>query len=448
MKEKFELGLKVDHCLTMKSGSTVPESNFFVGINGGRITAARKYKPSDKAACKKFIERKNMALLPGLINAHTHLPMTLFRGLEDDVPLNVWLFERILPMEAALVNADFVKTGTELALRECIRFGTTTVSDMYFFTHASAKVWDKGGLRGIFTQAFTDSLMPEDKTLGPDREKRFLALRKKFKNHPRIEIGLAPHSPYTCSDELLKRVGELARQEKCLLHIHVSEAAHEVTDSMNKFKELPVERLKRLNVLGERTVAAHSVHLSDREIELYQESGTSPIYNPDSNSKLASGVAPIPKYLKAKIPIAIGTDGSASANDLSMFGAMDVGLKIQKLFNQNAMAMTGPDALRMATIDGARALGLDHEIGSIEVGKLADLICVDLNFPHLQPVHNLVSQLVYSANGLEVDTVICHGKVLLKDKVFMAPELRKIPPAVEKFRKKIQGHLRALKAQS
>ncbi|MBX3016864.1 MAG: amidohydrolase [Bdellovibrionaceae bacterium] len=448
MKPRFELGLRVDWCLTMKNGSTEPVRNFFVGVNEGRITAARPFKPADRKACRKFIDRKNMVLIPGLINAHTHLPMTLFRGLEDDVPLKVWLFDCILPLEAALTSKAFVKAGTELALRECIRFGTTTVSDMYFFTAASADVWDKGGLRGIFTQAFADFPIPEDKVYGPDREKRFFDLRKKYRAHPRIDIGVAPHAPYSCSDETLRRMGELSRQENCLLHIHVSEAAHEKPDSLEKYGEKPVHRLKRLGVLGERTVGAHSVHLDDDEIELYRETGTSPIYNPDSNSKLASGVAPLPKYLDAKIPVALGTDGSASANDLSMFGAMDVGLKIQKLFHGDAMALRGPDALRMATIDGARALGLEDRIGSIEEGKCADLVCVDLNFPHLQPVHDLVSQLVYAANGLEVDTVVCHGQVLLKDKQFAKPAHRKIPPAVESFRKKIQKHLQTLKAES
>lgn len=443
----FEIGLRVDHCLTLKDGSTVDQPDFFVGINKGRITAARPFKPSDKKLCKRFIDRKNMVLIPGLINAHTHLAMTLFRGLEDDVPLQTWLFERILPMEQALVSADFVKAGSELAARECLRFGTTTVSDMYFYPAVTAKIWDQVGLRGIFSQAFTDFPIPEDASLGPDRAARFLKLRAAYKNHPRIEIGLAPHAPYTCSDKILQQVADLAEQEKCLVHIHVSEAAHEVPESIKRYGEKPVVRLQRLGILGPRTTAAHSVHLDAEEIELYRTSGTSPIYNPDSNAKLASGVAPIPHYLKAKIPVAIGTDGSASNNDLSLFGAMDLGTKIQKLFHKDAMAMTGADALRMATIDGARALGLDHDIGSIEVGKIADLVCVDLNFPHLQPVHDVVSHLAYAAQGLEVDTVICQGRILLKDKKFTDALLNKIPTSVQKYRQKIQAHLLTLKKQ-
>lgn len=446
MKSGFELGLRADWCLTMKDGSTEALKNAFIGVNDGRIAAVRAFKPADRKSCRRFIDRKNMVMIPGLINAHTHLPMTLFRGLEDDVPLKVWLYDRIFPLEAELVSAAFVRAGTELALRECIRFGTTTVSDMYFYPATSAAVWDKGGLRGIFTQAFADFPLPEDKVLGPDREKRFFDLRRKYRAHPRLEIGLAPHAPYSCGDDLLRRLGEIAQDEKCLLHTHVSEAAHEKPDSLQKFGEKPVARLKRLGVLGERTVAAHSVHLDDEEIAMYRESGTSPIYNPDSNAKLASGAAPIPKYLDAKIPVALGTDGSASANDLSLFGAMDVGLKIQKLFHGDAMAMRGPDALRMATIDGARALGIDDRVGSLEVGKCADIVCVDLNFPHLQPVHDLVSQLVYAANGLEVDTVVCQGKVLLHDKKFTTPAHRKVPASVETFRKRIQKHLATLKA--
>lgn len=445
--EKFDLGLRVDWALTLQRGSVEPQSDFFVGINKGRITAARSFKPSDPKSCRRFLMRKNMLLLPGLINAHTHLAMTLFRGLEDDVPLQIWLFERILPMEVELVGADFVRVGTELAARECLRFGTTTVNDMYFFALESAKVWDKVGLRGIFSQAFTDFPIPEDKVLGPDREARFFELRKRFKDHPRISIGLAPHAPYTCSDAILKRLSEIARQEKCLLHTHVSESAHEIPESFKNYREKPVERLHRLGILGDRTVCAHSVHLDDSEIELYRKTGSSPIYNPDSNAKLASGVAPIPKYLKAGIPVALGTDGSASNNDLSLFGAMDLGTKIQKLFQHDSMAMTAADALRMATLDGARALGMEHDIGSIEVGKCADLVCIDLNFPHLQPVHDLVSQVVYAAQGLEVDTVLCEGRILMKDKEFLSPSLQKMPAGLERHRDLIQDHLKKLRSK-
>lgn len=445
MKKRFDLGLRVGFALPMRDRETKVEEDFFVGITEGRILEARRFKASDKKECRKFLERKNMVLLPGLVNAHTHLAMTLFRGLEDDLPLKTWLFDRILPLERELVTPEFVKAGLEIAARECIRFGTTTVNDMYFFTELSAKFWDQKGLRGYFCQAFSELPLPEDKFLKGSHGERFLEIRSRFRKNDRIQIGLGPHAPYTCSDETLRRAAELSQAEKALLHIHVSEAEHEVPDSIKKYGMTPVERLAKLGALSPRTICAHSVHLSDSDIELYRQYGSSPIYNPDSNAKLASGVAPIPKYIKAGIPVALGTDGSASNNDLSLFGAMDLGIKIQKLFHHDSMAMTGADALRMATIDGARALGLDHEIGSIEVGKAADLVCVDLDFPHLQPVHDVVSQLVYAAQGLEVDTVICAGRMLLKDKIFVDPQMRKLPSSVGKFRRQIQNHLKSLR---
>lgn len=444
----FDVGIKTDWLLTLKDGSVQPLRNYFVGIRQEKIVAVRPVKKTDAKSCRQWIEKENSVLIPGLINAHTHLAMTLFRGVEDDVPLKTWLFDRILPLEASLVNAEFVKTGSELAARECLRFGTTTVNDMYFFPGETAKVWDHVGLRGVFAQCLASFPIPEDRFLGEDRFARFHALRERYQDHSRIQISLAPHAPYSCNNQLLSAVAEVRKKQDCLLHIHVSEASNEVPDSLRKYQKNPVERLKSLGVLSEKTVAAHSVHLNESDIEIYRQTGTSPIYNPDSNTKLASGTAPIRAYLQAKIPVALGTDGSASANDLSLFGAMDVGCKIQKLVNQNATAMTAAEALRMATLDGARALSLDHLIGSIEVGKLADLVLVDLNFPHLQPVHDVTSQLVYAAQGLEVDTVLCHGRVLLKNKQFTDVKLRKLPIGLEKARQQVQRELKKLRAKA
>lgn len=438
---KFELGLRADFAVPMKNGVSDVFENYFVGVNKGVIDVARPFKATDKKNCKKFLDKKGMALIPGLINGHTHLPMTLFRGVEDDSDLQVWLFERILPLEGHFISPDFCKVGMELAALECIRFGTTTVNEMYFFPEIGLKVWDHAGLRGIFGQAFLDFPIPEDKFLGPDREGRFFKLFEKYKNHSRLQVGLAPHAPYTCNDQVLKRVSEISAKTGARIHIHLSEAAIEVTNSLKDHKMLPVERLEKLGVLGPRTSCAHSIHINEKEMQILARTQTSVIYNPDSNAKLSSGTAPIKDYFKQGIPVALGTDGSASANDLSLFGAMDLGVKMQKLFYKSPTALTAEQILQTATWLGAKALGLGDQVGSIEEGKQADFAIVDLNHPHLQPVNNVVSHLVYAVQGCEVDTVICQGKILLENKKFKNLKAEPVYKKAEGYRKKIHKFL-------
>ena len=444
MKMKFDWGIQADFALPMKGQVTV-EKNYFIGVTGDQISYVGPFKQSLKKNCKKFISGKDKVLLPGLVNGHTHLAMTLFRGLEDDAPLKTWLFERIFPLEAEFVSPAFVKAGVELAALECIRFGTTTVSDMYFFNKVSTAIWDKAGLRGIFSQAMMSFPIPEDKLLGPDRFARFDELHKKYKNHPRIQIGLAPHAPYTCDAELLKKVVAKSNETNSIIHIHLAEASHEVPDSIKQHKKTPVEHLESLGVLGPRTICAHSIHLNETDQKIMKRTGARVVHNPDSNAKLGSGIAPIKEYLAAGIPVALGTDGSASKNDLSLFGAMDVAAKLQKLKHSDSTAMTAAQVLWMATKGGAEALGLGNIIGSLEVGKKADFILVDFNFPHLQPVYDPTSHLVYSAKGLEVDTVFCGGKILLKDKKFVSMKVDPIIQKAKSFQKKIHQFVLKLK---
>ena len=445
MKLKFDVGVQADFALPMQGKVTV-EKNYFVGAVGDTIVYVGPFKKSLQASCKKFIPGRGKVLLPGLINAHTHLAMTLFRGLEDDAPLKKWLFERIFPLEAEFVSGPFVKTGVELAALECIRFGTTMVSDMYFFNKVATDVWDKAGLRGIFCQAMMSFPIPEDKTLGPDRFARFDELHLKYRNHSRIQIGLAPHAPYTCEPELLKKVVERSHQTNSMIHIHLAEAPHEVPDSMKQYGKTPVEHLESLGVLGPRTICAHSIHLSESDRKIMKRTGARVVHNPDSNAKLGSGIAPIKEYLSEGIPVALGTDGSASKNDLSLFGAMDVAAKLQKLKHSDSAAITAAQVLWMATQGGAEALGMGEQIGSLEVGKKADFILVDFNFPHLQPIYDPTSHLVYSAKGLEVDTVFCAGKMLLKDKKFVSLKPDVIIKKAAGFQKKIHHFVSQLKS--
>ena len=418
----FDLGIRAGRLLTMKGGLGEVMENGFVGILGDRIAEVSAWEARHQKSCREFLDLSGQIVMPGLVNAHTHLPMSLFRGFEDDVPFHEWLFKRIFPVEAELVDAGFVQTGAELSALECIRFGTTTVNEMYFHAPVSAEVLDRAGLRGWVAWPFMDFPLPDEKHLGadalPSRERRFLDFFERYKNHPRVRPSLGPHAPYTCSDEVLLQVKRLSGSCGVPIHMHVAETAQEVQDSIERHGKTPVRRLYDLGLLSPRFFAAHCVHFSEEDLRLFAKTGASVLYNPDSNLKLGSGVAPVPAYRKAGSPVGIGSDGPASNNDLSLFGAMDLGTKVQKLTSRDNTAMVALDALNLATLEGARALGLGNETGSIEPGKKADVIGIRTDYPHMQPLNSVLSQLVYSCQGLEVDTVIGDGRLLLRNGKF------------------------------
>ncbi len=442
---RFDLGIRCGHLLPMTGGRGEVIENGFVGILGGRIAEVGEFRESHQAASSQFLDLSGQIVMPGLINAHTHLPMSLFRGYEDDVPFHDWLFKRIFPAEAELVDDSFVRTGAELSALECIRFGTTTVNEMYFHAPVSAEVLDRAGLRAWVAWPFMDFPLPDEKRLGasaiPTREARFLKFFEQYQNHPLVRPSLGPHAPYTCGDEVLLQVKRLSDSLGVPIHMHVSETAQEVRDSIAKYGKTPVRRLFDLGLLSSRFFAAHCVHLDQADTDLFASSGASVLYNPDSNVKLGSGVAPVPVYRKAGIPVGIGTDGPASNNDLSLFGAMDLGTKIQKLMNHDNTAMVALDAIRLATCEGARAIGLESEIGSLEPGKRADLISIRTDYPHLQPLHSVLSQLVYACQGLEVDTVICDGRVLLRQGAFQTLNPGEVLAKAEVIRRSLKEYL-------
>ncbi len=447
MKSYFDLGIRVGHLITMAGGEADPVKDQFIGVKDGTIEFIGPFAQSLKKRSRKYLDSRADVVLPGFVNGHTHLPMTLFRGVEDDVPFHVWLFERILPLETALVTEEFVRVGASLAALECIRFGVTTVNEMYFYAEASAKVLDKAGMRGLVSQAFADFPLPEDKVLGTDKEKIFRSLYSKFKKHKRIVPALGPHAPYSCSDALLKQVAAISEELAAPVHIHVSETEREVEESRKLHGKSPVGRLQSLGFLSSRTICAHCVHLDEADSKIFKDSGASAVYNPDSNMKLSSGATPVKRYLASGIPVALGTDGAASNNDLSMFGVMDIGTKLQKLANKDSTAMTAKQALSLATYGGAHALGLGDKIGSLEVGKRADFISVSFDYPHMQPIHDVVSQLVYAAQGLEVRHVVCDGKVLLENGRYRTLNQAQIMNDVERIRRKIQKTLAELRSK-
>lgn len=443
---KLDWGIRARWAVPMAAGSVDVHEDHFIGFKDGRIELIEKYKPAHKKLAKKFIDGKSHVLLPGFVNGHAHLPMTLLRGVEDDAPLNTWLFERILPLEAKFVDKKFIKAGVELAALECTRFGVTTVNDMYFYAGDCASVWDKAGLRGIFYQVFTDFELPEYKELGPDTFGRFRALLTKYAKNKRITIGLGPHAPYTCGDAILREIATIQRETGCPLQVHLSETAFEVSESHRLHGKSPVHRLNELGILTERTNCAHGVHLSDDDIRVLAATGASVVHNPDSNTKLASGIAPIVKLRDHGVKLGLGTDGTASNNDLSLFGAMDLAAKMQKLATGRSDSFGAADVLRMATIGGAEALGLKNFVGSLEVGKQADLLLVNFDHAHLRPVNDVVSHLVYSCSGLEVDTVFCAGKLLLRDGKHTVLKKDPILKNADRYRDKIMsvvGEMRA-----
>ena len=376
------------------------------------------YEISDKIEeenVDKIIDGSEKLLLPGFINTHTHLSMTLFRGLADDLSLDEWLNDNIWPIEANL-NEYYCYIGALLGAVELIRSGTTTFSDMYFYMEDVAKAVEKSGLRAALSYGMIDF---------GDEEKRKSEIETNlqlFKNcnnsaDGRIKVFFGPHSPYTASEELLKEVRRLADENDIRIHIHVSETQKEINDSIDEKGMRPFEYLDSIGFLGPDVVCAHSVWLSDEEIEIIKKHDVKISHNPCSNMKLASGIAPISKLLENDICVGIGTDGASSNNNLDLIEELKTASLLQKVSTLNPKVLTSDEALAIGTINGARVLGLEDEIGSVEVGKKADLILIDTNCANMVPnSSNLSSNIIYSANGSNVDTTICNGQILMENK--------------------------------
>ena len=363
----------------------------------------------------KIIDGSEKLLLPGFINTHTHLSMTLFRGLADDLSLDEWLNDNIWPIEANL-NEYYCYIGALLGAVELIKSGTTTFSDMYFYMEDVAKAVEKSGLRAALSYGMIDF---------GDEEKRKSEIETNlqlFKNcnnsaDGRIKVFFGPHSPYTASEELLKEVRRLADENDIRIHIHVSETQKEINDSIDEKGMCPFEYLDSIGFLGSDVVCAHSVWLSDEEIEIIKKHDVKISHNPCSNMKLASGIAPISKLLENDICVGIGTDGASSNNNLDLIEELKTASLLQKVSTLNPKVLTSDEALAIGTINGARVLGLEDEIGSVEVGKKADLILIDTNCANMVPdSSNLSSNVIYSANGSNVDTTICNGQILMENK--------------------------------
>ncbi len=369
----------------------------------------------DDSNVDKIIDATGKILLPGLINTHTHLSMTLFRGLADDLSLDSWLNDHIWPMEANL-NGNYCYIGALLGAVELIKSGTTTFSDMYFYMEDVARAIDEAGIRAVLSYGMID-FGDEERRENEIKENLTLFENCNGMAYGRIKVFLGPHSPYTASEELLIKVRELADKYGMGIHIHVSETQKEIDDVSAEKGLRPFEYLDKIGLLGPDVVAAHSVWLSDEEIEIIRKNDVKVSHNPCSNMKLASGIAPVSKLLENDICVSIGTDGASSNNNLDLIEELKTASLLQKVSTLDPKVLNSDEAIAMGTIKGAEALGLDSEIGSIEVGKKADIILIDTNSANMVPdSSSLSSNIIYSANGSNVDTTICNGKVLMENK--------------------------------
>ena len=386
-----------------------------LAVNDGRIVALlpaeearRRYRPKSTEVLAGH------ALIPGLVNAHTHLAMSLLRGYADDQPLQTWLNDWIWPAEGKFVSHDFVRAGTELALAESIAGGTTCFSDMYFFADATVDVAERCGMRGQIGLVIID--FPSAWAQSPNEYfAKAEELAERVADLPLVGAAAAPHSVYAVSPENLSRSGELARRHGLKMHIHLQENAAEVEDHVRATGRRPLQTLERLGLLDENLIAVHMTQLLQSEIEAVAEAGASVVHCPESNLKLASGICPIQQLRQAGVRLALGTDGAASNNDLDMLAEARTAALVGKYISADAAAVNASTILGMATIGGARTLGLEDEIGSLEVGKAADLAAVNLTAPSLQPVYNPISQLVYAASRDHVSDVWVAGRPLMRD---------------------------------
>ncbi len=409
--------------VAMDTAGTVME-NAAVAVKDGLIKSLGPLEDFRDVAAGQVLDANGGVIIPGLVNLHTHAAMTLFRGLADDLPLMAWLKDYIFPAEARL-DADLVQLGTQLACAEMILSGTTCFCDMYLFEGSVARAAKQAGMRAVVGEVLYDFPSPN---YGPlDKGFEYVTeMLEKWRNDPLIKVAVEPHSPYLCSPELLERAAGLAERYQVPLVIHLAETEAEVEQIVERYGCRPVEHLHKLGLLKANLLACHAVKVNREEISLLAAGKVKIAHNPESNMKLASGLAPVAQMLDAGICVGLGTDGACSNNDLDLFREMDTVAKMHKAAALDPTVMPAGRVLELATMGGARALGLEAAIGSLEAGKRADLVVVDFSRPHLTPVFNPVSHLVYCASGRDVRHVVIDGQVVCRERQLTTIDLEKV----------------------
>jgi len=406
-----------------------------VAISDGKIVDVLPTEAAkERYEAKKVVDRPNHILMPGMINTHTHTSMNLFRGLADDLELMDWLNNYIWPAEAKLITPDTIKLGSKLAIAEMIRGGTTCFNDHYLFGHLTAEVAKEVGMRASIGFLVMD-VENQYARNGEEGIKRSLEIYENRQEHDLITWTWAPQGPYTVTDPVFKKIKTLADETNLKIHLHLHETQDELNIDLGKYGKRPIQRLHDMGILSEKLIAVHMVHISDEEMQIVKDTGTHVVHCPASNLKLASGFAPIKAYLENGVNVALGTDGAASNNDLDMLNEMHLAALVSKCSAKDPTTVPAPEAVKMATLNGAIALGLDNKIGSLEAGKYADLIAVDTTGCLCQPVFNPFSHLAYSADRDQVSDVWVAGETLLENKAFTklneAALLKEAEPIIE-----------------
>jgi len=408
-----------------------------IAIGNGRILAiGPRAQIESRYASRQRINASGKLITPGLINGHTHIPMVLFRGLADDLDLQDWLTKYIFPAEAKNVSEEFVRAGTRLGLAEMIRGGTTTYCDMYYFEDAIAEETSRAGVRAVLGETVIDFPVADNKT-----NAEAMAYVEKFVSHWKgndlIVAAIAPHAPYTVSEEHLKAVRAFSDRTGAPIVTHVSETKRELDDSVKAKGASPVAYLERIGFLNDRVIAAHVVWPQGSDISILKKHGVGVVHNPQSNMKLASGVAPVPKMMNEGVLVGLGTDGAASNNDLNMWEEMDTVAKLHKVFSGDPKVISAQQAFELATIRGAQALHLDKEIGSLETGKRADLLIIERDSLNQIPLYNVYSDLVYATKSFDVQSVIINGRVVMQNRRLLTLNEPQIKRDAAVFRERI-----------
>ena len=427
--------------VTMDGSRSVVDDGAVAVVGDSIVAVGPRLAIEARYQARETIDARGKLVLPGFINGHTHVPMTLFRGLHDDVTLNDWLYKFIFPAEAKNVTEEFVRWGTRLAAAEQIRSGITTFADMYYFEDAVAEETKAAGMRGVLGETFIDFPAPDNKT-----NAAMLAYTEKFlqkwQGDPLIHAAPAPHSIYTCSQKTLQDVAALARKYHAPILIHVAEMKKELDDSLKNNGATPVQYLERIGVLGPDVIAAHCIFVDETDRKLLAQRGVGCVHNPSSNMMLASGVAPVPEERAAGIAVGLGTDGPAgSNNDLDLMEEIDLAAKLAKITKMSPLALNAPAVVEMATIDGARALHMEKEIGSLETGKKADLIVIDLDEPNAVPMYDVYAQIAYALKASDVETVMIGGRLVMKDRKLLTVNEEEAMAKAREYRKSVAASL-------